>query len=318
MRTRTGIATQTDQGQERSPSPSQSRILSDLGPHAVGTDPDTEVIITSRTYSDVVASRVPSPVKERPATPSESPENNDEDETYRLDKPDYVSTGTNRHVMVEHTLGDVQVSGTPESQEWTTVTRKPKHARSHSLPKGGQRALTAEQAKVVKVAAEGMTEEQRQKLSRRTERIHHKHGSEVSRGEGPSNRKGKTIDPREWGNVSQDGLDIEAQAAALESFKANTKRPRTYKGRTSRDAKKGELPGRDQTRRSIRSEEPVKRAKHTGRPDEFQPAAQIAPRSYLGRALRNIQRSRDSGHSPSSSPSSSNLSPNSPSSEDST
>ena len=40
-------------------------------------------------------------------------------------------------------------------------------------------------------------------------------------GEGPSCQKGKTIDPQEWGGLHLDPkeVDMEAQAAVLESFK---------------------------------------------------------------------------------------------------
>ena len=40
------------------------------------------------------------------------------------------------------------------------------------------------------------------------------------RGEGPSNSKGKGIYPHNWGDaqLSDDGLDVDARRAALESF----------------------------------------------------------------------------------------------------
>ena len=46
-----------------------------------------------------------------------------------------------------------------------------------------------------------------------------------SRGEGTSKLKGKNVDPCEWGNIdfSRESLDIDAQMAALKSYKAQLK-----------------------------------------------------------------------------------------------
>ena len=66
-----------------------------------------------------------------------------------------------------------------------------------------------------------MTREQRQQVKRRQDKIQTRHENSVSsRREGPSEPKGKGIDPREWGNahLSEEDLDLDAQAAALNSF----------------------------------------------------------------------------------------------------
>lgn len=97
-----------------------------------GPDPETEVIITLRIYSDVVASRPPSPRKERPLLPSESSDNDGANATYRLDNENHVSSSHNRFGIAKHTSGDV--SDPIESKEefqWTTVKRR--RARSHSF-----------------------------------------------------------------------------------------------------------------------------------------------------------------------------------------
>ena len=122
---------------------------------------------------------------------------------------------------------------TPELDEnesqWTTVKRRRAKSLS-SLDKasylnkkagGARKGLTTEQVKVVGMATTGMTTQQKETLRRRQQNVNILRDSSVSsREEGPPRQKGKTIDPREWGNVniSQDSLDIAAQTAALESF----------------------------------------------------------------------------------------------------
>ena len=69
-------------------------------------------------------------------------------------------------------------------------------------------------------------------------------------GEGPSKPKGKGIDPCEWRNVniSCESLDIEAQAAALNSFKKQNeaskypkeREPSRKKKQVSRDQEHGQ------------------------------------------------------------------------------
>ena len=106
---------------------------------------------------------------------------------------------------------------TPDKPEyWTTVTRKRAHSEG-SLPI--KRPLTSEQTKAVKKATEGMTAEQKEMIRRRQNKVRPRQDDSVSsRGEGPSKNKGKTIDPREWGNVDieHEDLDVEAQEAALD------------------------------------------------------------------------------------------------------
>ena len=109
---------------------------------------------------------------------------------------------------------------------WTTVTHKNRRARSlSSLDKAraqGQitgslrREFTRKQAQTI--ATEKSTVQQKDPLRRRQLP---QDDPVTSEEEGPSKLKGKGIDPQEWGNVniSRESLDIEAQAAALESIK---------------------------------------------------------------------------------------------------
>ena len=65
------------------------------------------------------------------------------------------------------------------------------------------RRLTTEQTKIVKKATINLTAQQKEMLHQRQEKISAQRDNSVSsRGEGTSKRKGKTIDPREWGNVN--------------------------------------------------------------------------------------------------------------------
>ena len=84
----------------------------------------------------------------------------------------------------------------------------------------------SEQREVVDLATEKLTKEQQQKILHRQGKVHLRRNSSISsRGEGTSKRKGKTIDPRNWGNIDfdQESLDIDAQIAALKSLKAQRK-----------------------------------------------------------------------------------------------
>lgn len=128
-----------------------------------------------------------------------------------------------------------------------------------------------------------MTNEQRKKVQLRQEKIRPRQDdSESSREEGPSKNKGKTIDPREWGDadIDHDELDVEAQEAALKSFK----RSRHPKKSTKQSRKRSH--SRDATRRH--TQKSTKKSRHSQRPAETQPAAQIAPKSYLGAALKAV------------------------------
>jgi hypothetical protein len=124
------------------------------------------------------------------------------------------------------------------------------------------------------------------------------------------------IDPLNWGNLnfSSDSLNVEAQAAVLDSFKEQKTTKRKEEGILHRKEKPRSL-SKENARRASRTTKPVKKSKRHHQPAESQPAAQIAPKSYFGAALRSVGRSRGSNR-PSTSPSSSSQ-PSSESSNDS-
>ncbi|KAG2126614.1 hypothetical protein DEU56DRAFT_916001 [Suillus clintonianus] len=124
---------------------------------------------------------------------------------------------------------DERSAGTGDDQtsaEWTSVQPKcGRRSSSREVPTGGSRAseLNQEQEHLVKLAESKLTgsdrkriETQKRAVSRNTSRE-----SISSRGEGPSNDKGKAPDPRNWGETEfdDDEVDVNAQRAALESFR---------------------------------------------------------------------------------------------------
>ena len=237
-------------------------------------------------YSDVAASRPPSPRRENRVEIAQNTSSNSLDSEIRVDE-------NNNPVPKIIETTSVNEENTPELDGdealWTTV----KHRRARSLSSlestralskknsSLKKRLTDEQSKAVKKATSSMTVQQKETLRRRKERLPFDlDESESSQEEGPSKDKGKGIDPREWGNVniSQESLDQEAQAAALASI-VNIK----HEKEKNRPAHRGK------TKRPDHRSQPVQL------PAESRPVAQIAPRSYLGMALNNVGRRERKG-----------------------
>lgn len=162
-------------------------------------------------YSDIAASRPPSPRKEAsisPAEPAEHPlEEVDSEGIYG-----YSRMGAIIDSNIDHTRIDNDISSSenepprdPEEQQWITVSRR----RAHSLDSGPRihrisrekketrtKGLTKEQNQAVKAAVLTMNREQNELVQRRQEKVTANRGnSSPSRGEGPSRPKGKGIDP---------------------------------------------------------------------------------------------------------------------------
>ena len=252
----------------------------DVPPHA-----SVMVLETNRTmvlYSDVVASRPPSPRKETTVLMTSNAEG------YQL----------NRNAPLERTAvprneGTGSISSyendTPgldrDDGPWTTV--RCRHACSLDLLNNTlrvnkeklflQKRLTREQVQTVNMAESHLTAPQKEMIRQRLNKLPViQRGSLSSQGEGPSNLKGKRADPREWGNanLSEDDLDLGAQAAALESFVQHRAAHKQHQ----------ELP--QQRKKSSR------RHRHQPTmpqlPAGSRPVAQIARDSYLGTALWNV------------------------------
>ena len=318
-----GVATQTSRAADEPPSYTlETDIpLNEIAPQAEDSVPNSGAIITARLYSDVTASRPPSPMRDRQISPSGNP-------TVGLGRNNVPRRPDDRSV---HSSDESSSEGHESSEEietpdkiedvpWTTIQRK----RARSLDSfENRRQLTKEQAKAIKEATEKMTAGQKQQFQRRQERVRPRRDSSVSsRGEGPSKPKGKGIDPREWGNVniSRDSLDIDAQAAALDSYKQQSTKSVDYSKKRKHHSKERSQSSKrkdDQQRRQKGEYVSKRDHRHSAKPAESQPAAQIAPKSYLGAALKHIGCSKKENHY-SDSPSHSDSSPSSSSDSSST
>ena len=199
---------------EGSPPRSSAALTRDPPPHVPSLIVDTDS--PSALYSDVVASRPPSPRKETEASV-----------VLNVPRPPVRNGGdVDTNVVPEINVGTTSEEDEPpivkeKISEWTTVRRR--RARSlnslnenRSLGREGitsSRELTEEQSQAVKAATTNMTTPQREMVSRRQRKVPVRRGSPTpSREEGTSRKKGKGIDPREWGNVniSRESLDVEA------------------------------------------------------------------------------------------------------------
>ena len=266
--------------------------------------------VAAALYSDVVASRPPSPRKENstsPAKPVEHPSKEiDSEGVFGYSKTEQKTANENERISNSLSSDESELPKELENQ-WTTVKRR--RARSldsqtdYRVPKiSGVKetpaeTLTRQQVRVVQAAEQALNPKQNELVQRRREKVvGHQQNSQPSRGEGPSRSKGKGIDLREWGNVniSRESLDVEAQAAALESFAAQ----QPVKGIITKE----KWP-------RVKDEQRIGHSRRDKRPAVSRPAAQIAKNSYLGKALRDVDHSgtsnSDGGSSPSSSPSSS-------------
>jgi hypothetical protein len=253
-------------------------------------------------YSDVAASRPPSPGREVDdglVEQDEHPSDDvDSEGVYGYSRTDLAAAQAAQAAQSADSRGDVEVirndtshedhrnddPENPDDRPWTTVGRR-RAISLDSIPRGpvsnrGKDTLavplTKEQTQTVNAAVSSMNAEQSNLLKKRLQNVSSSRDKSASRGEGPSEPKGKGIDPREWGNVDQRDLDVDAQAAAFKYFSARGEVPSGADRRPSK---------REGRRRHSRS-----RKKHHTQPAESRPAAQIAKNSYLGMALRHVGR----------------------------
>ncbi|KAJ3514734.1 hypothetical protein NLJ89_g2201 [Agrocybe chaxingu] len=279
-----------------------------------------------RLYSDVAASRPPSPIalaSEETALPQahQAPQG--------VGAGDQVEFDNKQHTT--HTSSDDssnseephEVDNDNEHRPWTKVlsTRELRARKKSALKHDKKHDKEAKRASkkpyehmvrdpMVEKATEGLTADQRERIARRFEKVEtQKSGRNPSltssRGEGPSREKGKGVDPREWGNagLNQQERDPAVQQAIWESIPRRTvsmeppvaslKEPASAKAKSKAKKVKANSRAKSQL------------------PDEVRPVSQIPARSYLGVALGRIGKSatprRSGGDSspPSSSSSSS-------------
>ena len=157
---------------------------------------------------------------------------------------------------------------------WTRV----QHTRAHSLD-------SARIDRVNKVSSHEITTE------------HIERAIEADDNAEPSVAKGKQTDPREWGNLelSEEEINIEAQAAALKAYKACL---RKYGGTKSKNPKKSKEKYKESDDDTdfeipkVSRHHSVSTAGHANRIETrragSRPAAQLVPTSSLGAALTGI------------------------------
>jgi hypothetical protein len=301
-RTDAGVANQSQTRDDLTNRQSDSSPVRDPPPHLLGRIPFSTGSRPAL-YSEVVSPRVPSssPSRENSSEAVLIPEENPFPERDLIGRtpPEtpVVPTESSKNIKCfeENISSDENTSQKDlGSDQWTTVKRR----RARSLE-------SYDPVKVLKTADTGAAY-QKEILTKMPKQVaHQRKNSSPSRGEGASRPKGKGIDPREWGNVniSQESLDIEAQAAAYRSI---LQERQTSKPKEVHMAKEPQPAGR----RNHRS--PSVRL-----PAASRPVAQLAQGSYLGMALRNVGRSsrdreshrREKDSPPSSQPSSSDEEP---------
>jgi len=115
---------------------------------------------------------------------------------------------------------------------------------------------------------------------------------------GTSKNKGKNIDPREWGNLNldEDEINVQAQKAALESYNLTlAQKKKELKGKFSQLQTSPEPNIDANSVPADRTPEPnrrIQRKEKIARVPESRPVDQIAPDSYLGKALQKLADSR--------------------------
>ncbi|KAF5335687.1 hypothetical protein D9611_009565 [Ephemerocybe angulata] len=216
----------------------------------------TSGLAPTRLFSEVAASRPSSPAGVRSATPEGNRQGAYPQPRSSVAVPTPAveahveDTQSRRMPSGGNTFGLPPVPRTPAARppapenddgQWVTVTRR-RRARSLESPKPqfpfdepgqplfGSR-LTSAQLETVRRAEHQIPENDRQRVARRNDAIaadtaHISKNAdgyssdESSRGEGPSQPKGKGADPRNWGgiNLDEDELDVDAQRVALEQF----------------------------------------------------------------------------------------------------
>ena len=127
--------------------------------------------------------------------------------------------------------------------------------------------------------------------------------SESSKGEGPSNDKGKAIDPRNWGNVQlpEEEMDLNLQRAAYESIQKGSKRKNKHSRDWRRERPRCETPAA----KSSTTLQGSTKGKSKQLVAEVRPAAQIPKESYLGVAFAKARKIGQKGKYSPSEPSSS-------------
>ena len=150
--------------------------------------------------------------------------------------------------------------------------------------------LSTEQEKAVEAANELLTEEQKEQIAQRQDKVANQLENVES---GPSRNKGKTIDPREWGNarLNPEELDVNVQEAIFEAYKEGQKQAREIID----DFKKKVLPDNEESFRmpSLTRHKSIGPQNLVSQRAGSRPAAQIVPDSSLGVALGRLAQNNE-------------------------
>jgi len=156
-------------------------------------------------------------------------------------KTEVVSQNNTKNIVANYESYESDTSSLSDMSDlddnqnpWTTVvcrcsrsldslTKNKKTVKKVKFVQNRVNSLTAEQDTVVNEAEKQLTSVQKEQLLHQYKKVQIKTAPcnrSKSQGEGPSNTKGKGVDPHNWGGaqLSDTELDINAQHAALESF----------------------------------------------------------------------------------------------------
>ena len=208
------VASQSQVQNAENPQLSTTSSTRDLPSHVVGSRPFSRH--SPALYSDVVASRSPSPVGGGTPIAVENPEVGVTSEKVVTEGlvPEVrtIPVVLNKNIPsfeTETSSGENDSPEDPGEAPWTTVQRR----RARSLdsfepvrkpPSGSDRTkdLSADQVQTVRAAAETLTKSQKETIEERQKKVTRRRKNSSSSRESPSKNKGKGIDPREWGNVN--------------------------------------------------------------------------------------------------------------------
>ncbi|KAF8060150.1 hypothetical protein FPV67DRAFT_1453281 [Lyophyllum atratum] len=184
--------------------------------------------------------------------------------------------------------------------EWFTVSRRRPRARSL-----GENQLSESQADTVRRAEGNLTSAQNDLLRKREQATRtHARANErpASRGEGPS--KGKNIDPTNWGaaGIPAEELDSAAQQAALDEYASRAPTPvvlapvnESVTSAVVETELRNELESLRAELKMLRKQNSRKQGReaknkdHVPNEKDMRPSTQIAAKSFLGKAFKNVE-----------------------------
>ena len=222
---------------------------------------------------------------------------------YSLMKKEMIPTPDDNRASDEDSLNE----STDEGDSRSTVRRM----RARSLDSARKRlrnkkfiyletkTLSTEQEKAVNTATSLLTQEQKESMQRHQNVVvtQHEKASPNDMDPGPSRKKGKAFDPREWGNagINPEEMNIKIQEAIFDAYQRGRKEANLEKDNNKSNDRNGNVPNegnfkipavaRHKSVASLNNAQSLESQRANSRP-----AAQLVPDSSLGAALGNIAR----------------------------